>query len=337
MGGWQTANPARGNQNQQQHQPNGLLRQLRAADIREVKCFQLDPQGTIVAWQVKGQTRPVFRITFRDGSALVVKAESGGTDRDVNKNVAWGGKLMRQVSPLMKVQLLSQDEVRELRAISPMAFTPRNARAYLTDLLDATQLGIFVWMKMPYINRLQDADDALKKDKETGFEKAFELYETLNKAQTMRMFGKILAIDLFIGNADRVDPITGRIQNTGNIIFQRLGDGSMSMIGLDYYEASGEFSNLSSTFIHPRWGGLHLLNTNTMDNFAMMVIRGLNQMFEEAKVDVDHFTPGHAFQMRIGMEEGVEILREYISRRLRTKTVTQGVLARAVRLNWYNY
>ncbi|MBL8214937.1 MAG: hypothetical protein JNK87_29725 [Bryobacterales bacterium] len=332
MGGWQIANPTRGNQNQQ-HQPNVLLRQLRAADIREVKCFQLDPQGTIVAWQVHGQTRPVFRITFRDNSALVIKAESGGTDRDVNKNLAWGGKLMRQVSPQMKVQLLSQDEVRELRAISPMAFTPRNARAYLTDLLDATQMGIFVWVKMPYLSGLQDADDALKK----GGDKAAELYATLSTAQTMRTFGKILAIDLFIGNADRVDPITGRIQNTGNVIFQRLGDGSLSMIGLDFYEASGEFSNLSSTFIHPRWGGLHLLNTNTMDNFAMMVIRGLNQMFEEAKINVDYFTPGHAFQLRIGMEEGVEALREFISRRLRTKTVQQGVLARAVRLNWYNY
>jgi hypothetical protein len=41
--------------------------------------------------------------------------------------------------------------------------------------------------------------------------------------------------------------------------------------------------------------------------------------------------------MRIGMEEGVEALREFISRRLRTKNVPQGVLARAVRLNWYNY
>ncbi len=334
MGGWQIANPARGNQNrnQQHHQPNGLLRQLRAADIREVKCFQLDPQGTIVAWQVKGQTRPVFRITFRDNSALVVKAESGGTGRDVDKNLAWGAKLMRQVNPQLKVQLLTQDEVRELRGISPMAFTPRNARAYLGDLLDATQAGIFVWMKMPYINRLQDADDALK-----GENRALELYDTLSQSHTMRMFGKILAVDLFIGNADRVDPLTGRIQNTGNVIFQRLGDGSLSMIGLDFYEASGEFSNLSSTFIHPRWGGLHLLNTNTMDNFAMMVIRGLNQMFEEARMDFDHFTPGHAFQLRIGMEEGVEALREFISKRLRAKTVQQGVLARAVRLNWYNY
>jgi hypothetical protein len=319
--GWITAQPtARVNEG---GGPGGLSK-IRPGTIATVKCLEFDP---------KGNCRPVFKLNLRDGSEMVIKLEGSGNDRNHAPNLQWGGKMMRQVTPQLKVQNLEPDEIQVLASLSPMVFTSRLGRQFFDMVFRESQMnpGGNVWCKMPFLTGLYSAEKALTE----GGESAEKLYETLSTPSHLRMFGKILAIDLFIGNCDRVDPTSGRIQNSGNIMFQRMGDGQLMMIGLDYYESSGELSNLHGPI--PRdWGGEFLRNNNTQLQFANTVAAGLNRMFtQEFRIEIEDFTQGHAWQIAHGMQEGVEALHQYLSRRLANKTLPQPILARAIRLGWY--
>jgi hypothetical protein len=329
MGGWVTAIPK--SRGWVSAEPTGMnpggssLRKIRQGDIAGVKCLEFDP---------KGNCRPVFKLSFRDGSDMVIKMEGSGNPRNHGPNLQWGGKMMRQVTPQLKVQTLERDEIQVLQNLSAMAFATRLSHRFFEEVFEAYAMGGGdgnVWCKMPFLTGLYSAESALKQ----GGEAAEQLYETLSKATCLRMFGKILAIDLFLGNCDRIDPTTGRVQNSGNIMFQRMGDGQSMMIGLDYYENSGELSNLHGPI--PRdWGGEFLRNHGTCLQFANTVVSGLNGMFtKEFGIEIEDFTQGHAWQIANGMQEGIDALHQYFSRRMANKTLPKPILDRAIKLGWY--
>lgn len=323
MGGWVTARPTQGTPQPTTGQnPGGLLRKLVKGDISQVKCLEFKSQD---------DARPVFQLTFRDGTSLVIKMEGSGNPRNHGSNLQWGSKLMRQVSPQMKVQVLDPAEVLVLRGLPAMAFTSRPGRLYFEHLMFlTTQYGDgMVWCKMPFLGGLYSIEKGAAENVE-------QLFETLSKPSYLQTFGRILAIDLFIGNTDRIDPTNGHVQNAGNIMFQKLAEGQLMMVGLDYYESAGELSDLHGPIPYG-WGGEYLRNDSTRQRFADLVVAGLNELFQKKfHFDIGEFGGGHAWQIAHGMRDGVEVLHQFLSRRLRLKNVPRPILERAMRLGWYD-
>ena len=141
---------------------------------------------------------------------------------------------------------------------------------------------------------------------------------------------------MFLGNCDRIDPTTGRVQNSGNIMFQRMGDNESMMIGLDYYENSGEV-------VEPAWTNRPRLGRRISakpEHAASVREHGRERLerhvHQEFGLEIEDFTQGHAWQIAIGMQEGIDSLHQFLSRRLSSKALPKPILARAMKLGWYN-
>jgi hypothetical protein len=294
-----------------------------------------------------GRSRPVFLITFRDRTNLVVKGEMNARRQGTGQqSLKWEGKMMRQVSPPVKINLLKEDEIRTLNELQEVVFAyvpfgsrsrvppvaPSIARAYLVDLIDS---GLFLFYKMPYLEGLHDGD--LEKKDEEG---KIRFYQTLCKPSVLREMGRVIAADLFNGNNDRFNSKTGRLNNASNLILQRMQDGTDRIIGLDFYQTDGEgFCDLYKP-IPTDWGGYHLRTPETRAAFAQMVVEGLTEHFLQNSDGLGYvlgleFDGSHAWQILNGMNEGVELMKSYLNRRYSMgKPVNSAIRDRARLLGW---
>jgi len=284
-----------------------------------------------LAMKEDGDRRPVFKVTFMDLSSIVIKAESVGNGGiESNQDLIWGGKLMRQVSPEMKVQLLADHELAMLRRIANEQILSvdmhARGREYLRQLTLPEAAQVFKWVKLPYIPGMHDGEGPLERGGD-----AVAFYRALKQKEALRKLGRIIAIDLFIGNGDRFCPVTGEVVNPGNIIYQRLANGATNMIGLDYYESMSMDSHFLRN-LEPTWGGRHLRSRPSVDAFAKLVKYGLNAKFAEAGI-VKRLKS--SYEIAVGMRQGVDAIRQYLnSRDARGKGMNPGVRHRAAVLGW---
>ena len=118
---------------------------------------------------------------------MVIKMEGSGNSRNHAPNLQWGGKMMRQVTPQLKVQVLERDEIQALQSLTAVAFATRLSHRFFQDVFEAFTMGGDgnVWCKMPFLTGLYSAESALKQ----GGAAAEKLYETLSKPTCLRMFG----------------------------------------------------------------------------------------------------------------------------------------------------
>jgi hypothetical protein len=185
--------------------------------------------------------RPVYAVNFAGAglppNEIVVKGEK---TRDPNAcaSIKWGSKLMKNAaSPDVNVKILTQPEIIELR---------RAHRQYLAGDQEFQVYIDFgeqvVWVRMPYVDGLSDSDIHGR-----GRAGADALYAKMTNASFWDQLGRVLAVDLFIGNFDRFDG-TGTLINDGNIFFKDLGGGAFQVVGTDFFAAqfaSGE-ANLNA-------------------------------------------------------------------------------------------
>lgn len=258
------------------------LRKIKAADVKTLEAIALDPNA---AGRTYRKSRPVFKITFNNNEVLIVKAEVLGGKAAVvaQKSAAFGGMIMEAVSPEIKVENLSSDEIADLAAVPQGSYLPANkkevAHSYLTDLLKETR--IFFMIKMAFVENLRSADDKLKKKNadetdEKVVERAKKLVTKLSTQPAMEALGKIIAADFFIGNHDRFGP-SGEVVNIGNIVFEKLGDKSYKPVGLDFWDAQGENVNLAQSVALKNWAGIKLANRRSQGELAVAIIQGLNE------------------------------------------------------------
>lgn len=300
------------------------MRRIVAHEIKEVFCFQ------------PGE-RPVFLLTFTNNEKLVVKAEIKTGNAHANHSIPLGASMMNTVSPQVEIEMLDDKEFRELGQLprSPEIFRPLNnaepARAYLELYTSPEAVPINAYYKMKFVEKLQDISKGTP---------ALMLLR-LKKPPALFTFGKIVAVDLFIGNSDRFNAM-GELVNEDNLLFQQI-DGNITPVGLDFFQAQGEAANLlegppenrpmgRGKFIYV-WGGENLLNENNMQFFAARAIQSLNDYFAKQNMRQIRtvFEQDDVLEFANGMREGINELKRYL---LTRGGLPEGVKIRMDKLNW---
>jgi len=283
------------------------MKTILASDIAEITAFQLN-------------VRPVFKIRFRDGTCLVLKAEyyvrAGAV---ASQSVFWSGEMTSHVSPALGVELLTAQELVELQTVKPSVFNPFDVRGYLFGFMQGNPL-----FKMPYIQEVRDAQDIFDNNN------AGRLLGKLKTSATMEALGKIVAVDLFSGSNDRFS-LEG-LANTSNLLVTTNLDEAMSR-ALDLVDdpphSAGGY-----------WGGTILLSEGTRFAFATKCIASLNTLIRSELSNLASVPPASllmtsdALNFSKGIAAGAKELRAYLSKKARKGNLPQGVLTRMALLMW---
>lgn len=260
------------------------LREIKKADIATIEAIALSDKAQVGRYD---KSRPVFKVIFKNGDDLIVKAELGGDKAAVKKSMEFGAMIMEAVSPEVKAERLKDAEVTALQEVPESLYLPANrkslAHSYLNDVSGNTRL--FFLMKMAVVGNLRTAEQKLNKksDDETDekqAERAKKLVGKLSTSQAMEALGRIIAADFFIGNHDRFAK-NGEVVNIGNIMFEKLADKSYKPVGLDFLDPNGKLSNIAQSVDLKKWGGHQLKDRVSIGELAVKIIRGINDRIEE--------------------------------------------------------
>jgi hypothetical protein len=157
---------------------------------------------------------------------IVVKGETVANDqlKDTKGALLWGSKMMRNVhDERVRVKILSSSEVAVFKAEAMKKFAGQPQAAALVEP------GL-LWLKMPYVHGLEDADTRDKSKSQICI-----VVGRMANAKFWFRMGQIVAVDIFIGNNDRFS-IEGRWQSQTNIMFVLNSDGSNEALGLDTFD-----------------------------------------------------------------------------------------------------
>lgn len=125
----------------------------------------LDPRAAGPTWGGVGlSVRPVFLVTFTNGSKCVVKMENKGGAHDSKADAAlslkFGAELMGQINSKVGIETLAREELMALTALPKKNWKP-DARPYddfhsvVNDQYTPTPTE-YIWVKMPFVERLKD-------------------------------------------------------------------------------------------------------------------------------------------------------------------------------------
>lgn len=202
--------------------------------------------------------RPVYFITV-GGKKLVVKGEAKSnahSDHDTAVSVKWSSKMMKNVNDRMvNTKIMDDAEVRafleaargKFKPLPPVGAGPMPANTpQYRNVTDAA--GHYMWVKMPMVAGLTDADffldvSALEGKRTYDTKKIKELIVKFTDEGIWAQMGKVFAVDIFNGNNDRFHTETGDWVNKGNLMFKDQG---MKVIGLDTFDPNSGNSNLAS-------------------------------------------------------------------------------------------
>jgi hypothetical protein len=315
------------------------MQTLTVATIAKIEAFRLDKDSEPPKrWLT---SKPVFLVsmTSGNGSDLVLKAESifGKTKVEVEYSVRWGSKMMKQVSPAVHVHDLTWDEVQALKALGNDKFADPKSGAYLKYLLGLKECTLF---KMDLVQQLTDVQTMI--DSENGL----LALRALRSAAVLKGLGRIVAVDLFLGNFDRFRA-DGAIKNAGNIFLREIDQGYES-IGLDFFNYIAKAANLcvsppleeegtgSSDFA---WQGRRLLNELSLYAYAWRAIDSLNAHFRTelgrtntAYQNGDLLSQEDFNELYRGLVEGAAVLKSYLERK--SLVVVPGIAKRMQLLGW---
>lgn len=257
--------------------------------VHRIKPFQLKLSPDQKTFSTFG-TRPVFLISFTDGSQVVLKAEMADTQRPLTaqKSSVFIAGLHSGMSSDLGVSGVSRGELANL-ALAPLGTydhsVPQIAQNYLYGLI--VEAGkMFEWYTMNYFTALKSLEDQVEKNKDQQNMAKVGAYKLALKLKSdkamLAQLGMIVAVDLFSGNEDRFNA-SGHIVNKGNIVFQKNADKTYSPLGVDFFDAQKEAANLYKQVSDAtRWSGMVLVDPQKIRAFATQAIGELNQMFSAA-------------------------------------------------------
>ena len=273
-------------------------------------------------------SRPVFLLTFHDGEKLVVKAEGNrqGFNNGAIESLGAGGDIMGTISADAKSEPLDAGERLELLNIAQEKRSLDHY--YLLDLILAMMgpTPVFIWHKMEFIDRLKDLEKAVENNK------GGKIIGKLMQDGAMETLGKILAADMFLGNEDRFNR-AGKIVNPGNIIFRKTANKLYVPIGLDFYEAMGECSNISKPLVqHQAWTGDVLKDKSTINIFGAACIRSLNEYCGTVENNIEPLRSPHTRRLIDGIVAGKDEILRHLAPQY--GQLSQGVKDRMQELGW---
>jgi hypothetical protein len=107
-----------------------------------------------------------------------------------------------------------------------------------------------------------------------------------DKESNLERLGMILAVDIFTNNTDRfrLDPKTSGIQNKGNVMFVRKGEGKLRIKGLDPFDPTRSIADLGIVVTGVKdhtdpgyWQGIMLIDDEQLKRIAKNAVNSLNE------------------------------------------------------------
>lgn len=285
---------------------------------------------------------PVWEVTMKGGSKIVVKSESIATSYNTQgqhlaamtpANVKAINGIMATVSPGHEQHPLTDAEITALAAFKA---APDDLAGYIQQARAKQQ----VLLKMkhdPGFRTLGKATELSLTDKDKA---AFNdlILALLGNAPAWQSLGKIAIADAFIGNNDRLDLGNKMVGNAGNVIFHRAADGKVTHAkGLDTLDPSASdaahmygtnITDWSNTF------GVHIRDKTQFPALAQAIIADFNRR-NLTPLGITNLTPAEAGALAQGMVMGWDALAARIAGQVRAgNKVPSGVMARARYLGW---
>lgn len=309
------------------------VQSLKALEVKKKDDGQYD------TWKC----RPVWLVTLRDGTRMVVKQEVKAF-ATAQKSAVFGAKIMKNIDGETKASALSDPELQVLSRLPTFTMgglglpapTTSLSRDYLRFCM---QNPNGIWIKMAFVENLVGLDKVLKSDMDSRN----LLLDMRIDERILSSLGEVIAGDIFVGNEDRFTHSgrnLGAVVNAGNILF-KAQQGTKG-VGLDWFQAQGEFSNLYSA-PPPDWAGPLLNNAQEITRFSKRAISDLNGLFAEKLDDLrtpDLLTEYNAGNLEDGIIAGRDKLKTYLVTKTRKDATAQshkvpgGVLIRMQILGW---
>jgi hypothetical protein len=286
--------------------------------------------------------RPVWMVQLTNHVKLVIKAEVG-VQLGAAKSIKFGAKIMHKLDEETKAAPLTENELAVLGRTGKMRFCSRGGGAHGGELAVEylnyvrTAGADYTWVKMKFVDDLVDLGGILKNQTDASN----LLVEMRMYPEILESLGEVVAGDIFIGNEDRFSHggkgNIGKIVNEGNILFRKTATKGMRGIGLDWFEAQGDSSNLNMP-PPPDWCGMLLDDRARLNLFAKNAVDGINEMFFNKIPDLTQdelLTIQSAGNFSDGLLSGRDKLKKYLNDRSTSgKAIPSGVLARMQRLRW---
>jgi hypothetical protein len=335
-----------------------MLTKIQGKIVMRVMPFQMPVKPSGAGFRVDPQeTRPVFLLTFVDGTQRVLKAEM--TDQSGNEGADFIASLQSMLGADLGVALLGAADVTALAEMNKdIVFDARGRHPHavvVKDFIkDVAESNMFIFYTMTFVSALKSLESQAHQEKKNGDERALEKLGVVKLARRMvgepallPALGKVVAVDLFCGNADRFGP-DGNIVNAGNILFRKNADKTYTPLGIDFFDVQGEFSKMT-TALQPNqathWPGMMLSagKTQKLDQFAASAIASLNASFTLAMAG--RAMPNDAVlgaketnAFKAGMVEGTaELRRHLLATTRRGGRLPAGVQSRMDALGWQGW
>ena len=186
------------------------------------------------------ENRPVFFLKLNGSlvTNLVVKGEGDGVaalGAHAETSIKWGAKLMKHVNSTdVNTKIMTAAEVLAFKTAGLLLIPLGMARPRLNLAIPGPP---YTWTKMPFVDGMSSAEfwnDDLGDNGNWDAKPAKKNIVKMSDDAFWTDLGKVVAVDIFNGNADRFDIKSGFWQNKGNIMF--LPAGQTAVIGLDTFD-----------------------------------------------------------------------------------------------------
>lgn len=290
---------------------------------------------------------PVFLLTFtgKDASGkdqLVLKFEFA---RDGGVRFAATAEIMQLVDPGSIAEVLAESERSALMQAQSKG-TP-----YLRECL---RVPNHIIVKMKFRKDFEDLQPPESRSRLS--EKQISIIETVmpqlvGNENVWRTLGEIVAVDLFLGNSDRIapkeyDPFEtehkgpgkAALQNTGNIFLKFDGSGKLKKaLALDNYNARGPATSLDEE-LPPDWVNNYapiLANFGFMTSFSESVIKKVVRHGARVGVEVELGEKERTWFF-VGMRHGIEKIIRFLKQGTGDigLKLQPGLVSRAKYLRW---
>jgi hypothetical protein len=311
----------------------------------------------LVAVKRFSRDRPVWCVTMQypgqNNELLVVKAEPTKSSETKKGNIKFSYDVMQQIGRGVGARPMNELEVRQFGSIplDDLSSNPGEMR----DLLDP---DLQTWVIMEFQPGLKQLDKQVEKSRgSSNVTKICRILAALQNKKNLKRLGRIIAVDLFLGNRDRFNfrSVNRPIWNTGNIVFQKDENGDYWFVGLDPFDPTGSSAYLDQELLfsnrtrfkqgvevterqwryheqngeeHPIVQGdapelLSLLDKGDLKGKARWALEAIIKEITNAHPELDQwfFPPKeeHVDAVYKGIKEGREEIRQLCSLRLRNK------------------